>query len=45
MLDKIIVDVLKKYNDANLDSEVARETIAKEVCSMWSKQDGATKEA
>tara|TARA_Y100000389_G_C17243642_1_gene404452 strand:- start:71 stop:241 length:171 start_codon:yes stop_codon:yes gene_type:complete len=55
MLQKIIVDVLKKYNDANLRSEAACEIIAEEVCNKWddccrvpekrwSKQDAATKE-
>ena len=55
MLQKIIVDVLKKYNDANLRSEAACKIIAKEVCNKWddccrvpekrwSKPDAATKE-
>lgn len=54
-LQKIIVDVLKKYNDANLRSEAACEIIAKEICDKWddfcrvpakrwSKPDAATKE-
>lgn len=56
MLETIILDTLKKYSDANLQSDSACQLIAKEVCDKWdnycripekrwSKQDAATKEA
>lgn len=56
MMQKIILDTLKKYSDANLKSEAACQIIANEVCNKWddycrvpekrwSKQDAATKEA
>ena len=40
MMERIIKDVLEHFKDANLHSEVARDSIAKEIIKMLNEKTG-----